>query len=134
MHEKALVILLRISGVILLTALIPAVMPFVWMQEIHRWLGLGELPRGPIIGYLTRSLSLMYAAHGAMICFVSFNVRRFLPFVRFLAILSIGFGSGMIVLDVAVGMPVYWIIGEGPLVIPLGIAILLLARRIPETK
>jgi pseudouridine-5'-phosphate glycosidase len=59
--EKALVILLRASAVLLLTAVIPVVMPFVWMKDIHRQLGMGELPEGPIIGYLTRSLSAMYA-------------------------------------------------------------------------
>lgn len=55
--EKGLVVLLQVSGVILLTALIPAVMPFPWMQEIHRQLGMGELPEGPIMSYLTRSLA-----------------------------------------------------------------------------
>jgi hypothetical protein len=134
MQEKVLVIFLRITGAILLIALIPAVMPFFWMQEIHRWLGLGELPTEPIVGYLTRSLSLMYAALGALICFVSGDVRRFLPLVKFLAILSIVFGGGMIALDAAVGMPTYWIACEGPLIIPLGIVILWLAKGIPEIK
>ena len=40
--ETVLIVLLRASGILLLTALIPAVMPFAWMQEIHRQLGLGE--------------------------------------------------------------------------------------------
>ena len=30
--EKALVVLLRVDGVLLLTAVIPAMMPFVWMN------------------------------------------------------------------------------------------------------
>ena len=51
--EKALVLLLRLSAVLLLTAIVPAVMPFAWMKSIHRLLGMGELPEGPIIGYLT---------------------------------------------------------------------------------
>jgi hypothetical protein len=132
MHEKALVVFLRISGIILLIALIPAVMPFLWMQEIHRRLGMGELPAEPIVGYLTRSLSLMYAMHGALVYFISRDVRRFLPLVRFLAILCIVFGSGMIFLDATVGMPEYWIVCEGPLIILLGILILMLAKRVPE--
>ena len=55
----------------LLTAIIPSMMPFEWMKEIHRYLGMGELPDGPIMGYLTRSLSAMYAMHGAVELFVS---------------------------------------------------------------
>jgi hypothetical protein len=134
MREKVLVILLRVTGIVLLTALIPAVMPFSWMQETHRWLGMGELPTEPIVGYLTRSLSLMYAMHGALIYFVSLDVRHFLPLVRLLAILGIVFGGGMIVLDAAIGMPAYWIACEGPFVILLSFVILWLAKRIPEIK
>jgi hypothetical protein len=125
--EKALIVLLRLAGVLLLTAVIPAVMPFAWMQDIHRLLGMGELPETPITGYLTRSLSALYALHGALVFFVSLDVRRYLPVVRFLAVLSIVFGAGMLVLDIAVGMPLPWIIGEGPSIIILGGVLLWLA-------
>ena len=60
--EQVLVVFLRLAGVLLLTAVIPAVMPFAWMKDIHRLLGMGELPGDPrSLDYLTRSLSLMYA-------------------------------------------------------------------------
>jgi hypothetical protein len=55
------------------------------------------------------------------------DVRRYLPVVRFLAVLSIVFGAGMLVLDIAVGMPLPWIIGEGPSIIILGGVLLWLA-------
>lgn len=115
--ERTLVILLRISAVVLLVAVIPAVMPFSWMVAIHRQLGLGELPVGPIMGYLTRSLSILYAMHGALVFFVSFDVRRYLPVVKCLAVLSVVLGAGLLVLDVVVGMPLFWIIFEGPFLI-----------------
>ena len=134
MNEKVLVWLLRISGVILLIALVPVVMPFSWMQAIHRQLGMGDLPTGPIVGYLTRSLSLFYALHGALIIFVSLDIRRYLPVVKFLAVVAILFGVSMVVLDSAVGMPLYWILCEGPFVVPLGIVMLWLAGRIPEQR
>jgi hypothetical protein len=129
-YEKALVILLRIAAVVLLTALIPSVMPFAWMQDIHRQLGMGELPDGPIIGYLTRSLSAMYALHGAIVLFVSGDVRRYLPVVKCLAVLAIVFGAGMLVLDALVGMPLAWTASEGPFVIVLGGLMLWLAGHI----
>ena len=103
--EKVLVIIMRLAAVMLLTALIPVVMPFAWMKDIHRLLGMGELPEGPIMGYLTRSLSAMYAMHGALVFFVSLDVRRYLPVVKCLAVLGLVFGSGMLVLDIMVGMP-----------------------------
>ena len=104
-YEKTLILLLRLDGIIMLAALFPSMMPLAWMKEVHRCLGMGELPDGPIIGYLTRSLSLMYAMHGAVLFFVSLDVRRFLPVVKFVAVLTILFGLWLIALDVVVGMP-----------------------------
>jgi len=132
--ERALVLLLRAAGLLTLTALFPAVMPRAWMDAIHRWLGLGALHQAPIVGYLTRSLSAMYALHGALVLFVSTDVRRWMPVIRCLAVLGVLFGAGMIVLDWAVGLPAWWIAGEGPVVIALGVAILWLASQVTARK
>jgi hypothetical protein len=113
-NERTLVLLLRLDGIIMLAALLPSMMPLAWMKEIHRFLGMGELPDGPIIGYLTRSLSLMYAIHGAVLLFLSWDVHRFLPIVKVVAVLTILFGLWLIALDVVAGMPVFWIVCEGP--------------------
>src|SRR5262249_6130926 len=62
--DKALVILLRIVGVPALFALVAVFMPSSWMAATHRWLGLGEMPTGPVVEYLARSLSAFYAING----------------------------------------------------------------------
>ena len=31
---------------------LPVFMPVSWMAATHRWLGLGEMPTGPIVEYL----------------------------------------------------------------------------------
>jgi hypothetical protein len=126
-YEKALVVLMRAAGVMLLIAVIPAVMPFAWMKDIHRLLGMGELPEGPIMGYLTRSLSAMYAMHGALVFFISLDVRRYRPVVKCLAVLGIIFGLGMLVLDFVVGMPFQWTMHEGPFIVIMGFVMLWLA-------
>jgi hypothetical protein len=131
-YEETLVALLRVSAVLLLTAAIPAVMPFSWMNAVHQYLGMGELPQGPIMGYLTRSLSAMYVLHGGLVLFISLDVRRHLAVVKCLAVLLIIFGTGMIVLDVMVGMPWFWILSEGPLIVLFSIIVFWLARRIDE--
>jgi hypothetical protein len=56
-NERTLVWLLRILGVIMLTALGAVVMPYQWMNVIHQQQGWGDLPPVPITGYLTRSIS-----------------------------------------------------------------------------
>jgi len=127
--EKALIWLLRGFAVVLLTALIPVVMPYEWMNAIHRWLGMGELPQAPIVGYLTRSCSALYAFHGAIVGFLSFDIRRYLPVIRCLLWLAVAFGFVLFGIDVAVGMPIYWIIGEGPFVVAMTAALLWLVRK-----
>lgn len=82
--------------------------------------------------YLTRSLSAMYAMHGALVFFVSWDVRRLLPVVKCLAVLAILFGIGMLVLDVLVGMPPYWTACEGPFIAALGGVMLWLAVRVKD--
>ncbi|MGA2253398.1 MAG: hypothetical protein ABSG53_01950 [Thermoguttaceae bacterium] len=133
-YEKTLVLLLRLDAILLLSALVPSMMPFAWMKEIHRFLGLGELADGPLIGYLTRSLSVLYAMHGAVQVFVSLDVRRFLPVVKFMAVLTFLFGLWMTALDVFVGMPLFWIVCEGPVIFLLGCVVLWLTGRVGSTE
>jgi hypothetical protein len=128
--ERALTLLLRLAAAMLLLAVVPVVMPFRWMGGIHRFIGLGGLPDALIVHYLTRSASALYAFHGAIILFISCDVRRYRTFILFLGWLSTAFGAVMLVLDIAIGMPLPWIIGEGPFVIALGIAIVWLAARV----
>ena len=128
--ERVLKLVLRLAAVMLLTALVPAIMPFHWMELIHEKMGMGKLPDALIVHYLTRSCSLMYALHGAILLFISFDVRRYLPFLIFQSWLSMGFGASMLALDLSIGMSVGWTIGEGPFIIGLGLLILLLTRRL----
>ena len=130
--ERLLVLMLRASGVVLLTAVIPAVMPHGWMDDIHRRMDLGQLPDMPIVGYLTRSLSALYALHGAVVFFVSLDVRRYLPVIKCLFMLGFLFGLGMVILDTAVDMPTLWVCCEGPSIIALSSIALWLASKVPR--
>ena len=64
--DKAPITLLRILGVLALFAVVAVFMPMSWMVATHRWLGLGEMPTGPVVEYLARSLSAFYAIMGAL--------------------------------------------------------------------
>ena len=86
-----------------------------------------------MIDYLTHSLSAMYTMHGAVVFFVSLDVRRYLPVVKCLAVLAILFGIGMIVLDVVVGMPILWILCAGPHIVVLNGVLLWLAGRVEKS-
>ncbi len=123
-NERILAWLLRLGGLVMLTALGAVVMPFDWMNVIHRQLGLGDLPQIPIVGYLTRTLSTLYALHGALLVFIAGDVRRYLPVVRFLAVAGAVFGAVVLGIDCLVGMPQLWSIAEGPYVVALSLVVL----------
>ena len=127
--ERWLIIVLRFTAVVLLFAIPAVIMPHSWMDALHRWLGLGELPDMPIVGYLARTLSAFYAIYGAVLLYLSFDVRRYLPLVRFLAVVMVLAGAGLIPLDCCVGMPWFWTVSEGPFVTALGVVLFLLARQ-----
>jgi len=129
--ERGLVWLLRLQGIMLLLALPAVFLPFSWMAAVHSWLGLGDLPRTPLIEYLARSLSGMYAFWGPVYLFLAGDVRRYLPLIRFVAALQIVFGVGMLLLDFTVGLLLPWIVSEGPVIAALSLAVLWLARWIP---
>src|SRR5260370_29533176 len=75
--DKVLVILFRyLLGIGSLFALVPVVMPWSWMAATHRWLGLGEMPTGPIVEYLARSLSAFYALVGALCLVMASDLDR----------------------------------------------------------
>lgn len=129
-YDQTLALFLRLIGVVMLLAILPMFFPISWMQAVHARIGLGELPSIPIIGYLARSLSAMYALYGAALFYLSFSVRASASFLRFLGGLGILFGLFMIWMDWHVGLPVSWIVSEGPFIVAASALIAWLAGRV----
>jgi len=128
--QTALVVLLRAAGLIALVALVFVFVPFGWMQDMARWLSLAEPVATPLNHYLTRSLSAMYAFHGALLVYLSLDPPRYAPLARFLAGLGLGFGALLFGLDYLVGMPAFWTFGEGPITVIYCIALYAAADRV----
>lgn len=81
--------LLRLIGASLLLALPAVVLPPSTMDAIHRdALQLGPLPDAVIVQYLSRTASLLYAMHGALMVYVSFDVPRYRPLIVVLGVLN----------------------------------------------
>src|SRR5262245_19416965 len=113
-EHRALVLTLRCFGVLDLLAALAVAAPRRWLELGHDWAGLGPLPAGPIVGYLARSASALYALHGATVLFLSFDVDRYGPLIRFLALAALAHGAVMCGIDLAEGMPGWWQTVEGP--------------------
>ena len=126
---RILRVLLAVTGVGLLLAVVPIFFPASVINYLHQQLGLGEFPDVAIAFYLARSTSLLYAVHGALMFFVSFNLVRYWPLVRLFGFLHVVLGLTMLGIDFSAPMPLYWIIGEGMPVAATGLLILWLWNR-----
>jgi hypothetical protein len=126
--DKVLVLLLRFLGVGSLLALVPVFMPFSWMAATHRWLGLGEMPAAPVVEYLARSLSAFYALVGALCLLVAADLDRYRPLVRSLGVAFALLGLVFLFIDLAAGMPWWWIAAEGPATVVVSAVLFVLAR------
>lgn len=121
--------LLVACGVMTLLALPAVFLPQAAMDAIHRSLGLGPLPEGPIVLYLARSLSAFYAAFGVLTLLLATDVERYAPLVTWWGVIAIVFGTLLIGIDLTAGMPIDWMLGEVMFTICAGIAVLLLQRQ-----
>jgi hypothetical protein len=127
-ESRLLVLLLRLGGVVTITAFPAMLLPTEWMDTTHRWLGLGELPRAPVVEYLTRSIAALYGFHGVLLLIVSRDPVRYRPIVRYLGVMNVGLGILLIASDLHAGLPALWTVAEGPPIIAMGSAVLYLSR------
>ena len=130
--RRLLVWVLRVSGVTMLCALVFVVCPFRWMTAIHGRLGMGELAYTPLLSYLIRTLSALYASMGAILLFVSRDVERYRSLIHFLGWIGIVGGVGVTALDAVLHLPLFWTATEGPLTVVLGVVLIALAAKLPS--
>jgi hypothetical protein len=128
--EDLLKLFLRLVGSVSLLATFFAFIPYSWMNAIHAWLGMGELPNAPVVMYLARSTSALYAILGGLMWTLSLDVRRFRPVLSYLGAVLALLGLFLTVFDWVEGMPLFWQLGEGPIDLGIGLAIFLLSRRV----
>lgn len=126
---RLLTLLLRLAGTITATAFLTILLPVGWMASTHAWLGLGELPRAPVVEYLARSIAALYGFHGVLLLVVSRDPVKYRAIVTFIAAMNVIFGLLMIAIDLHVGMPLYWTLGEGPPIVAFGLVVAVLNRQ-----
>ena len=127
--QKLLVLLLRLAGTVMVMAFLAVLLPVDSMAATHRWLGLGDFPRAPIVDYLARSIALLYGFHGVLVLIVSGDPVRYRAIVWYLAVMNMLFGAIIVAIDIHAGLPSAWTLLEGPPVIAFGIVIGLLNRQ-----
>ncbi|MCI0360973.1 MAG: hypothetical protein L0211_21040 [Planctomycetaceae bacterium] len=121
--------LLVANGVLTLLALPAVFLPTAWMDAFHRNLGLGALPEGPIVQYLARSVSALYAAFGSLTLILAVDLARFAPLITWWGITAIVFGGLLLWIDTSAPMPAHWTWDEVPYLVLTGAVVLLLQRQ-----
>lgn len=111
--EQKLVWLLRLIGCLDLLALLAVAMPAEWHARAHASLSLGAMPDSPIVVYLARSASALYALFGALLLFLSSDVLRYRSVIRFLALAAQVHAVVLVGIDWFAGLPLWWLLAEG---------------------
>src|SRR5579864_5940164 len=128
--EDYLKLLLRAVGGLCLLALISLWMPRSWIEAAHRWLGWGEFPAAGIALYLARSVSALAAFYGGLLVALSFDVRRYLPLIRYQAVAIMALSACGIVVGTWAGLPLWFVAGDAAACWAYGVPMLLLAGRV----
>lgn len=126
-RERLLKLFLRLVGCVAVLAAFCAVMPYAWMDATHQYLGMGVLPDNPVVGYLARSTSALYAMFGGLFWVLSFDLQKYRPLLRYIGAATIVLGVLLLGVDRVEGLPRFWQIGEGPIDIAIGIIVLWLS-------
>lgn len=132
MQDRLLTFMLRLGGMVMLLAVFAVFMPTRWMAVTNDWLGLEEFPASPLVDYLTRSLSMMYALQGGLLILLSFDPRRYRPVLLYVSLTTVLGGLLLTGIDLHAGLPLYWTLSEGPPVTVIGLLLVWLVLRIPQ--
>ncbi len=128
-RRKMLARFLQLVGVVTLLAFFAAVMPEKWIVEIAEELGFDPFPDSTLTFYLARNLSLLYGFVGVLLLAIARDLDRYMPLVRVLAICTVIFGAGQLLVDELAGLPIGWSLVESLSTIAGGLLMGWLERR-----
>jgi hypothetical protein len=132
MDITRLQLFLRIFAIGPMSAILAAMLPVGVMDRIHRAIGLGPMPSGPIVEYLARSTSMFYAIHGMLLWYIASDLRRYRDLFRFYLWISLLFAAGLFLTDLSAGLPLRWTLAEGPIVGAFVALIMVWFRKVDE--
>lgn len=98
------------------------------METSHAWLGLGEMPGGPILMFMIRQASFFYGVHGVLLWLLASDVVRFRPLVIFTGVSYLLAAPVFFIIDHTSEMPVWWMVVDAVSCAFLGSALLWLNR------
>ena len=127
-------VVLRLAGAFEILAFIAVVMPRSWMEISHEWLGLGQMPHGPVLMFLIRQASYTYGMHGISLWVLALDVKRFRPLIILNGIAYLLAAPVFLAIDYTTGMPLWWTIGDSLGCGFLGAALLWCSLSVPRVE
>jgi hypothetical protein len=103
---------LRLAGAVEIFAFIAVFMPRSWMEVSHDWLGMGEMPDGPVLMFLIRQASYVYGFHGVSLLFLASDVVKFRKLIILNGISFLLAGPVFFWIDWTAGMPWWWTLSD----------------------
>ena len=128
-QQRLQVWLLRLAGTFEILAFLAVVMPRTWMEWSHAWLGLGEMPKGPILMFMIRQASYTYGMHGITLWVLASDVERFRALVLLNGVAYLLAGFVFFIIDHTSGLPFWWTLADSLGCGCFGAILLLLNRR-----
>jgi hypothetical protein len=119
---------LRLTGTVEFAAFFAVIMPREWMAATHAWLGLGDMPDGPVFSFVIRQASFVYAMHGVLLWIVASDVVRYRPIVIYTGVGYFVAGPAFFLIDWISGTPWLWTVFDSVSCFALGVAILGLVK------
>ncbi|MBI1347314.1 hypothetical protein GC163_13625 [bacterium] len=104
--------LLRAIGLLDLLAFLALAASPAQIARLHAQLGMGTFPEAVITVYLARTASMLYGFCGLLLLFLSTDVERYRPVIRFLALAGLIASALLLWIDVRTGMPWWWSVLE----------------------
>ena len=127
--NRLIKLILRLGGTLMGLAVFAVFMPTAWMEQSSVLLGLEPLADTALSQYLTRSLSLLYAVHGALLWVASLDPERMAPMITAIAVLNLVLAGFLGGIDLKAGMPAFWTVSEVVVPAASGLLILFLQSR-----
>ena len=130
MNNRTLITwLLRLTGSVEILAFFAVIMPRVWMEQSHQWLGMGEMPSGAVLMFMIRQASYTYGMHGISLWVLSIDIDRFRPLLLLNGISYLLAGPVFFWIDYSSGMPWFWTLSDSLGCAFVGAALLWLMRK-----
>ncbi len=126
---RALKICLWIAGVGCLLSVFGMFLPMLVFESIAKFFGIESLPDSPLLVYAVRLMSATYAAVGVFFIILALQPMKYGVMVPFSGLGAVFVGVVCGITGLAVGMPLFWFLGDSLSCVLLGVLILVFWRQ-----